>query len=480
MKFLSNNKLYIRVDGSFQIGVGHLMRCTALAYMLKDNFDIIFFCKEIPDQIRKELSENGFSCNLIENESEFIRNLDKKTFVVLDGYHFDTEFQKKIKDAGSKLICIDDLHDKEFVADLIINHSPGITPHDYKTLPYSQFALGLNYVLLRPVFLKQAKKKRIINKLDTLLICFGGSDYKNLTYSTLKTSMEFSEFKKIIVVTGAAFQFTEDIIKLTNYDKRIVYRQMLNEEQMLNTMLSADVAIVPSSGILLEALAAGSIVISGKYVDNQILLYKEIKSINGFFDADDFSQQKIQNAIHNVFKSNKTPLKVITGNSSVLLNKFFIELLSEDNIFLRKVNPLDLTITFKWANNSEIRRYSFQKKQISLQEHTRWFLDKIADGNCYFFIAEYNNKPIGSIRFDIVKEEAVISYLLDSKFQGKGLGKVLLIKGIKQLLLQPEIQPISLLSGSVMKTNIASIKSFQKLGFLQLDKDDYLKFEKRL
>ena len=41
--------------------------------------------------------------------------------VVLDGYHFDTNYQTKIKQKGCKLVCIDDLHDKHFVADIIIH-----------------------------------------------------------------------------------------------------------------------------------------------------------------------------------------------------------------------------------------------------------------------------------------------------------------------------------------------------------------------
>ncbi len=57
--------------------------------------------------------------------------------VVLDGYHFGTNYQKQIKLKGAKLVCIDDMHDKEFVADLIINHIPRITPQDYNVQPFT-------------------------------------------------------------------------------------------------------------------------------------------------------------------------------------------------------------------------------------------------------------------------------------------------------------------------------------------------------
>ena len=47
-------KVYIRTDGSPEIGLGHLTRCIALAYMLKKDFAITFVCKEIPEKISRE------------------------------------------------------------------------------------------------------------------------------------------------------------------------------------------------------------------------------------------------------------------------------------------------------------------------------------------------------------------------------------------------------------------------------------------
>ena len=139
-------KVFIRADGSSQIGLGHLVRCSALAHMLKDHFEITFYSKEIPDAMLAELNSNGFICHKIKNENEFFNQLNDKNIAVLDGYNFGTDYQKQVKDTGSKLICIDDLHDQKFLADLIINHAPGITPQDYKAKTYTQFALSLIHI----------------------------------------------------------------------------------------------------------------------------------------------------------------------------------------------------------------------------------------------------------------------------------------------------------------------------------------------
>jgi len=290
-------QIFIRADGSSQIGLGHLFRCIALAYMVKIDFEVSFFCADIPISLEKELINNSIRLIKINEEEQFFKHLSDRIIIVLDGYMFDTKYQKKIKSYGAKLVCIDDLHEKELVADLIINHTPGIDPQDYNVSPCTQFALGLDYALLRPTFLEQAKKKRTIKKIETVMICFGGSDYLNLTQTLLYIALEFPQFKKIIVVTGSAYQIKNSLIELVSSDGRIEYHHALNEKQIFDVMLEADLAIVPSSGILFEVLATGCIAISGSYIENQELVYTNFKNAGCIIDAGNFSYQKSYKAI---------------------------------------------------------------------------------------------------------------------------------------------------------------------------------------
>lgn len=319
------SKILIRTDGNYEIGLGHLVRCIALANMLKDNFDITFFCIDIPENIINELYEHGFGLRKIKNENEFYLNIAVDNIVVIDGYKFDASFQKQIKTISAKLVCIDDIHEDEYFADLIINPTPGIIPGDYKAQFYTSFALGPEYVLLRSVFLEQAKKLRKISSIRTLMICFGGSDFKNLTYHTLKVAVKFTEFEKIIVVTGSLYKISEEFSLLIKSDKRIDHRQILNENLMLHTMLEADLAIVPASGILFEVLAAGCIPISGYYVNNQLSTYIGFKKSNQIIAADNFSM--IDSNIQESFRREQlNSLNLIDGKSNLRILSKFINL----------------------------------------------------------------------------------------------------------------------------------------------------------
>ena len=318
-----NPKVIFRVDGSPQIGLGHLVRCIALAHMLRNNFQIAFFCKEIPEQLKKELSENQFSFENIKEETIFLSQIKPHDIVVCDGYFFDTSYQKQIKTRGAKLVCIDDLHDQFYVADLIINHAPGIKPDDYKAQNYTQYALGPEYALLRPAFLEQAKKKRNINKIESVLICFGGSDYRNLTASTLKIVVGCKIFKKVIIFTGSAYNYLESLNLLVKKDLRIVHYSDVGEKQMLSIMLESDIAIIPASGLIFEVLASGCYVITGHYVDNQKAIYEGFKTLNNITDAENFQSLDILfRDFNNKIKLSKN-IKVIDGLSGDrILQKF--------------------------------------------------------------------------------------------------------------------------------------------------------------
>ncbi len=268
-----NKLLFIRVDGNSKMGLGHIVRTFALAQILKEHYTIQFYCKEIPDKLENEIVEKGFIVHKIYNEDLFFRQIQPNQIVVIDGYDFDIEYQKKVKDKRAKLVCIDDLHQTEFVADLIINHTLGVKPQDFNAKPNTLFSLGPKYALLRPTFLEHARKNRIEKKVGTLLIAFGGADPNNLTEKALKAALRFNELLKIIVITGAAFKKTKNFENIVTSDSRIDHRHSLSEREMFDAMLESWLALVPASSVLYEVIAVGTMPIIGYFVENQKKLH---------------------------------------------------------------------------------------------------------------------------------------------------------------------------------------------------------------
>ena len=313
-----SKNLFIRADGSSKIGLGHIVRCIALANMLKDEYLINFVCKEIPQKFVNEIISLNFSITQIEDENNFFELLTGDEIVVLDHYGMDSNYQKHIKGVGSKLVCIDDLHNKEFFADLIVNHSPGAKQEDYKAKPYTKFALGFDYALLRPLFLKVAKQQQQQQsvKMDTAFVCFGGSDINDFTLKITKVLLQLEDISCINIIVGEVYQKTE-IFELEKIHLKINIYKNLSEKELLRMMLESDFGIVPASSISLELMAVNRPIVSGYYVENQRFFYQYLKDNDLVYGVDDFNTVKavkLSNQIMNVIKHGKKNSKVIDGN----------------------------------------------------------------------------------------------------------------------------------------------------------------------
>ena len=472
--------VFLRTDGNSQIGLGHLIRCTALADMLKENFEITFVCRDIPYDTKSSIERGNMTVKIIRDEKDFFNIVQSDSIVVLDGYEFDTEYQKNIKEKDAALVCIDDLHDKQFEADLIINHAPGIKAENYKAKLHTQFALGTKYALLRPEFIELAKQERKIENIDTVFICFGGADANNFTESTLKTVLKFDSFKKITVVTGAGYIHENRLKQLLTADSRIEYYNSIDAKKMCQLMSHSDLAIIPSSGILLEALAAGCRIISGMTAGNQKYVYSNYLQSDYFIDAKDFSNDALSSAVNSRLEKEQPARKKIDGKSRERLLKIFQQLVIKNTVRLKKAEHMDLEETYQWASDPQVRVYSFNQNKISKEEHTDWFVKKITAENCLYLIAETAGEKTGSIRFDVKDNEAVISYLIAPKHHGKGFGQIILINGLEYI--EKEIKQnnfsVNKIIGYVMEENIPSVKAFERLGFTKIIEADRIKYEK--
>lgn len=326
-------KIYFRTDGNSEIGLGHLVRCISLSFMLNDSFEIHFFSLKIPSLLQDQIRSEGWSCSIINNEFEFFSKLMGNEIVILDGYHFDSFYQKQIKEKGCKLVCIDDFHNQYFYADLVINHAPGAVKGDYDGEQYTKYLLGPDYALLRPEFLENTsyENKKNSNHIENIFICFGGSDFKNLTAKVL--SWLPSENYIVTLVLGNAYSHQDELNKVIEEreDLEIIVKKSLNTKEMRNELEQTDLAIVPASGILFEVISTGTPVVSGFYTENQRAIYEGFLYKSVFIDSLDFNKQKFTHAFNIAKEANLESLienqsKMIDGNSAYRIKKSFLAL----------------------------------------------------------------------------------------------------------------------------------------------------------
>ena len=100
---------------------------------------------------------------------------------------------------------------------------------------------------------------------------------------------------------------------------------------------------------------------------------------------------------------------------------------------LRYAEPKDDNLLFEWANDPDTRKTAVNKNNIKWEEHIKWFKAKLSSTNCYLYVLEDGDIPLGQIRFEKHDNKYEISYSIDKKQRGRGLGKKIVQLGIEKM-----------------------------------------------
>ncbi len=252
---LEGTSLLIRADANARIGTGHLMRCLALAQGWKARGgQTVFITACESDDLRQRLSDEGFQ--VIAAEKPYPDSADweitsqvlaahSDAWVVLDGYHFDSAYQRQIKEAGHRLLVIDDMaHLDHYYADVILNQNINADQLDYSCEPYTRLLLSTRYVLLRSEFLAWRGWQREIPKVARkVLVTLGGGDPDNQTLKVVRALQHVDvDGLEAVVVVGASNPHFRELQSVAG-NSPFAIRLVQNVTNMPELMAWADVAV---------------------------------------------------------------------------------------------------------------------------------------------------------------------------------------------------------------------------------------------
>ena len=262
-------KVIFRVDASLKMGTGHVMRCLTLAQTLKENgANVKFICRRHEGSLIDKIRSNGFDVHALEVSEEIetdnklvhshwlgatqqqdsdecidVLSSEGVDWLIVDHYALDEDWHCNLKPYYRKLMVIDDLADKIFDCDVLLNQNLGAQIEDYKNKisDNCELLLGCNYALLRPEFsdlrgraLEKRKKTIVINNI---LITMGGNDNENITYDILQ---QLDGKYNITVVLGGSPVHKDMII---DYAEGKNIKVIIDADNMAELMFEADLAI---------------------------------------------------------------------------------------------------------------------------------------------------------------------------------------------------------------------------------------------
>ena len=241
-----NKRIGFRVDGSKELGLGHIFRCVALADSLHGG-DISFWVKDNPDVrgILKGKDTNYLLPDLTcKSETDFlIREIIKKKIdaLITDLLVYPKGYLEKLKQTHVKLITFHELETDISASDILINSNTFKGFDNCKDLVTGDKCFGPSYVVIRDG-IRKIKPVRPSKQVKTILISMGGSDPHGITLRVVNNLISLSAKPKIIIHAGPAFKYHKELFAMLGKGSDgFTVRE--NVPELAELMVNADVAI---------------------------------------------------------------------------------------------------------------------------------------------------------------------------------------------------------------------------------------------
>ena len=253
------------------MGYGHFMRMISLGQLLTDSgYEVHFATTSKIELIDSLLSKESFVMHGMKSDAlwnsskdvSYLLNIAAQinpAWVVIDGYQFQTDYERVIKKNGYLILRINDFSSEHCVADILLDQNFGASDQKHSVEPYTVVLTGLKYLLIRREFRGIYFEKETFSKNEKthILVSLGGG-VEICEPLILKIVKGLSKINRTdwvaIVITGSIKNKTKD--ELLEIAQKSTWPINIIEQttNMATEMSRADLAILSAGSIMWESM----------------------------------------------------------------------------------------------------------------------------------------------------------------------------------------------------------------------------------
>lgn len=271
-----STEVIFRADAYIEIGTGHVMRCLALANACREANMTTRFVGRIEDEILLErINRCGHELTTMTTDLEG-RWLDcirqSADWIVLDGYGFHSQDHRKIRDAGTKLLVIDDMANLDmYEADAILNQNFHANAAVYRLACEAKMLMGPRFGLLRQEFIGCRPVVRS-KEVSRLLVTLGGSDPQGASLLVIEALENIHDMQfEVRLIAGSSNPHIARLEAAAEFARtrgHVIDIQQYTDD-MPGAMAWADIAVIAAGSTSLEIAYMGLPSLVLTLADNQ-------------------------------------------------------------------------------------------------------------------------------------------------------------------------------------------------------------------
>lgn len=486
---MPSDGLLIRADAGISVGLGHAIRCMALAQSWQDAGGfVVYAMRDGGDIFAERLSAQGMKLLKLteqvgsrEDALATVRIASKLgiEWVVLDGYQFEAGFQQILKTAGLRLLCIDDeAKVGHFHADIVLNQNPHACEADYRNRePHTCLLLGPQYALLRREFqVWRDWQGEVPHVAKNVLIMMGGSDQGNVTLAVLRALENLSHLGiGVTIAVGDANPHLRSI-RAAAHESRVpvtVEHAVVDIPRLLS---STDLAVSASGSSCYELafMRVPSIVLALAENQRKVAEYlHDLGAVSNWPAEDILNAKALGEHIASVAVNRNQRKRMAAVGRSVVdgggcdrvvkVMKDRRPAIAKKFLF-RKATLQDRTWLWRVANDQEARAASLSREPIPYEKHIVWFESVLSDKHRLLLIVNgYKDQVLGYVRFDFNDDIATMSINLEKSFRGLGLATPIIEEACGAMFDQTAVRQVV---AYVKTENKASFSAFARASFV--------------
>ena len=473
--------LAIRVDSSPVTGAGHLMRCLALAEEWAGRHGTVtFLTTEIDEITARQIRERGFSILTVDGARGSQQDAAATcaaiiragaAWIVVDGYDFSSDYQKRVRLTPVRLAIIDDYgHGSPYSADVVINPNPFPNLEPYATRGDKiKLLAGARYALLRKEF-RDALESRSEppKRARKVLVTMGGSDTDGVALEILKAIQPLRPDTQLRVLVGPNCPWQAEIKAISSPQDEVI----VAPTDMRSHMDWADIAISAGGVTLLELIKMRVPTVAVVIAENQRRGTEELSRAGAILDAGwhaDLTAGAILTAVRELLTSVTLRKALVAAGSQLIDGKGAARVVSNMTrpaVRLREATISDREQIWQWSNEPVARSASHTMDPISWEAHVRWFDEQLTNRKKRIYVAlDPEDEAIGMIRFAPDNGGVVVSLNIDQRFRGKSLAHTMIKQAAATFL---KIGDCESITAYVKVGNERSLRAFLRSGFEQI------------
>lgn len=493
------------------------MRCLALAQAWQDQLGpVVFATASCPAALVARLHEENIEHHVLAAAPGSVEDAKatcklmhelEPAWCVLDGYQFDSSYQKTLVDTGTPLVVMDDFaHASPYSAAIILNQNLDAHAGLYGGLCGSgdsntRVLAGAPFAMLRREFTRYIEST-VLHEVDEhevckgqlslpqrVLVTLGGSDPGNVSSMVLAGLGQVldSSHEVTLVVNGshAHLPALKKQLEAAPYSGRLVS----DVKDMAELMRWADMAISAAGSTcwelafmgvpaVLVAVAENQLPLAKAMVEHNAAVYAGQRAGESFGEGEQLTISSLAKAAasivtnadrFNTMKQNAR--KLIDGKGTLRV----LAAMKNSALRLRLATPDDARMLWQWRTDPATQASAFQTDPIPYDAHVKWLKARLASEDTSPFIALNElDEPVGQIRFDICSDNAngdhaEIDVTIAPSHRGKRLAwRLIRLASQQQKRLTPHIPLVAY----IKQENTASQKSFVAAGYVQTGQEN--------